>query len=343
MGGKLHRYLRDTVAAGLQLPGLLRPGRIFWRRAQIKKEICVFGLHRVLSNEDRAQSMSLGSIVLRERTFGTLLEYLAEHFEVLTLDSFLVARPSESADSRPRCILTFDDGWNDNYTRAFPLLKKYGIPAVIFLITELIGTPEIFWIEGLATAWGDPSQRKEIRSALRNESPSRGEESEFVAVVEYLKHMPAERRRAHLDGFIFSKGNGFSPNMVDRMMTWGQALEMSRNGVEFGAHTKSHPLLTYETDVQVSCELKSSKQVLEEKLCRPVRTFAYPNGDWDARVRELTIEAGYDCAFSTQPGWHRCGDDHYSIRRVMIHEGNVTGRKGGFSSAVFNLTLTRGG
>ena len=71
-----------------------------------------------------------------------------------------------------------------------------------------------------------------------------------------------------------------------------------------------------------------------------MRAFAYPNGNWDPRVRQAVIAAGYECAFTVRPGWHRRDADPFTMDRILLHEGNVTGRDGSFSPAMFHLTLT---
>jgi peptidoglycan/xylan/chitin deacetylase (PgdA/CDA1 family) len=136
-----------------------------------------------------------------------------------------------------------------------------------------------------------------------------------------------------------SEENCDGPDEVDSMLTWNQAIEMSRDGIEMGAHTVGHPLLSYENDATVERELCVSKQTLEEKLGKKVRAFAYPNGDWDERVRRCVQQVGYEGAFSTRPGWYRQGQDPYIIRRILLHEGNVTDRKGHFSPAMLSLAL----
>jgi hypothetical protein len=80
--------------------------------------------------------------------------------------------------------------------------------------------------------------------------------------------------------------------------------------------------------------------MIEEKLKKKVRAFAYPNGNWDERVRKQVQTAGYECAFTTARGWHRRGEDAYTIRRIMLHEGKVAGLSDEFSTAVVALRLS---
>jgi peptidoglycan/xylan/chitin deacetylase (PgdA/CDA1 family) len=305
-----------------------------------KKEVCVLGLHRVLTKAEQSRSNSLDGMILTDVTFVALLEYLQQRFHVVSLETFFKGETVETDKSKSWCLLTFDDGWRDTYTTAYPWLKKFAMPATVFLATGSIGGRRGFWVEQLKRASRSSASRATIRSVLKEVVGQ--DESQVMSlegIVEWLKRMPAERRHSLLQRLLPSEENCDGPDEVDSMLTWNQAIEMSRDGIEMGAHTVSHPLLSYENDATVERELRVSKQTLEEKLGKKVRAFAYPNGDWDERVRRWVQQVGYEGAFSTRPGWYRQGQDPYIIRRILLHEGNVTDRKGQFSPATLSLAL----
>ena len=339
MAARLRRFLRFAVADVLHYSGAFFLWRFFSQRVLNKKEVCVFGLHRVLTKAEQSRSNSQDGMVLSDVAFVKLLEYLQRRFHVVSLETFLRAAAAEAGKSKPWCLLTFDDGWRDTYTTAYPCLRKFGMPATILLTTGAIEGREGFWVEQLRRAWRVPSSHARVKSVL---SWVAGQNKDRVAevedIVEWLKHMPAEKRRLLLERLLPAENSG-DADEADSMLTWNQVIEMSRDGVEIGAHTVSHPLLSYENDPTVEHELSISKQTLEQKLGRKVRAFAYPNGDWDDRVRCWVEQVGYECAFTTKPGWHDCGEDPYTIRRILLHEGNVTGRNGQFSPAMFSLAL----
>jgi peptidoglycan/xylan/chitin deacetylase (PgdA/CDA1 family) len=303
----------------------------------------VLGLHRVLTEQEKVRSDSLDSIVVREETFEGMLRYLARQFKVVSLDSVLAAEDVDAIDPKPYCVLTFDDGWKDNYTTAYPWLKKFRLPATIFLVTGMVDGPSAFWVERVVAEWQEPRRREHIASGLGALMNQERKQVSLEAGVEFLKRMAANRRQEILSRLLDGDSPPGSDGNVDRMMSWDQIREMSRNGIDFGTHSVTHPLLPFEDDKTVEWELTESKATLEAKLKKQIRAFAYPNGDWDARVRRSVQQSGYRCAFTTRPGWYSEGDDPYTIRRVLIHEGNVTGWKGTFSPAAFSLTLARGG
>jgi peptidoglycan/xylan/chitin deacetylase (PgdA/CDA1 family) len=340
---RVRRVLRLGVADCLRGSGLLRANRFLRRRILGKKEVCVLGLHRILRPAEQSRTKSLGSIVLKEETFATMLEYLSRHYKVVSPENLLAGTSIDPGDRRPCCVLTFDDGWRDNYTTAYPWLRRFGLTASVFVVTGMIESRDVFWVERLAREWQDSTRRGHIASELGTLTSQKAGKAGLKAVVEYLKRMSGERRQEILARLFNGDSDPALRDSVDQMMNWDQIGEMSRNGIDFGAHTVTHPLLPYEADKTVERELLESKATLEAKLGKQVRAFAYPNGDWDERVRKFVQQASYSCAFTTRAGWYCEGDDPYTIRRILIHEGNVTGWDGRFSPAAFTLTLARGG
>jgi len=338
MSARLRRFFHVAAAEALHYSGALALWLWFRRKVQRKGEVCVLGLHRVLSKSEQERSNSLDGMIIRDDTYLALLAYLQRRFEVVSLETFLSGIENGTAPSKPRCIITFDDGWLDTYSRALPGLRKFGLPAVVFLTTGSIGSRGGFWVERVKRAWR--TSREGMRSTLSDVwEPGPAAHADLEAVVEWLKRMPTEKRNAILERMLPANGSSNDPEEVDVMLTWDQAREMSEDGVEIGAHTVSHPLLSYEDEASVERELKLAKQVLEENLGEKVLAFAYPNGDWNKRVLEQVVETGYRCAFTTRPAWHSREKNLYTIPRVLIHEGNITVLAGAFSPAMFALAL----
>ncbi len=304
-------------------------------RSQSPNVVYVLGLHRILNPEQQRQAHSLPGMVMRATTFARLLEFLVQNFRVISLDEFL-SGDDEPSNGRPACLITFDDGWRDNYTTAFPLLLQHRLPATIFLATGFIGTDRTFWPEQLLRAWQNPALREQILQ--RAVQAGYKAHSEPEALIEFLKHLPAARREEILQS-LTERVEGADG---DAMLSWEEAAEMAHAGIRFGSHTVTHPLLTYEDEATVVRELSDSRQQIEEKLRQPVRAFAYPNGAWDPRVRQHVKDAGFACAFTVRSGVHRAEDDPLTVRRFLLHEGCVVGRDGNFSAAVTRFRLAWG-
>lgn len=326
----LRTRLRLAAAGALYRTGALAAHR----RMRRSDEVCIIGLHRVLGVGEYGQAASQPAIVMREETFDRLLAFLKSRFRVLALEEFLAGNGA-AAGYRPRCLITFDDGWRDTYSTAWPLLRRHGLPATVFLATGFLGTERTFWVERLLYLWRDESRRDALRAHFWRQIPAAVAGDDPEPIIEALKRTAAARRERILEPVL----NGAGAGPADRMMSWEQAREMAGDGISFGAHTVTHPLLTFEQDETVERELADSRRAIEERLGRPARAFAYPNGDWDERVRSCVLR-NFESAFTTASGWHRRGQDRFTIRRILLHEGNVTGSAGNFSAAAASLALT---
>ena len=326
----LRHLVKCALAGAVHYSGL-------WKLLRPRKpgDVLVLGLHRVVTDAQRARAHSLPGMLLGEDKFEALLCHLKQRFEIVTLDACLQANLPTA--TRPLCLLTFDDGWEDNFSSAYPLLKRHGIPAAIFLTTGVIGQSAAFWVERLLRA----ARRRgwqEIRSRLVAAAGSPDLGADIESAVEFLKHMPARRREHILAGVLAGEAGGDASG--DAMLTWDQVHAMNHDGISFGAHTVTHPLLTYEEPAEVERELTAAKAKIESELGRPVEAFAYPNGDWNPTVRQAVEAAGYRCAFQVSPGWYDRGDA-FTIRRIFLHDGAVAGWGGGFSPAVFHWLVNR--
>ncbi len=331
MRGNLRQWVKLLVAGVFYHSGGFR--LLLQRRAK-KGSVCVLGLHRILEEAQKKRSNSQEAIVLAAEAFEQMLEFLGRYFRLIPVEAML--QNSDDDASRPRCVVTFDDGWEDNYSQAYPRLKRAGAPATIFLATALVDGSGPFWVDRLRAACGDENHLRTLRQKLALRLRRSAEAITPDEAIEHLKHMPAGDRQAVLEDVLVGS-NGVCDR--DCMLTWEQVRQMSRDGIELGSHTDTHPLLPYEQGAAVENELRVSKEKIERAVEGPVRAFAYPNGDWNERVRVCVRQAGYQCAFTTRPGWFRRGSDPYTVPRILLHDGNVTGLDGKFCPAVFSLTL----
>lgn len=115
-------------------------------------------------------------------------------------------------------------------------------------------------------------------------------------------------------------------DVAEPLLELGQIREMQEGGIEFGSHTMGHPHLTALATEEARREIAESRRRLEDSLCAPCRSFAYPYGDWDARVRGLVAEAGYEVACTTRRAAARPTHDRLALPRINIRRYNVTVR-----------------
>jgi len=329
----LRRSLHYVAALVAYYSGFLWAVRFLRQSVLCRREVCVLGLHRVLSVDEMARTASAPSMVVSAVNFRALLGHLHRKYAVGSLS----ALHALSSGPRPACVVTFDDGWRDNYTNALPLLREAGVPATVFLITELVGTEGLPWVEQLYQLEHTKNHgwRERLQAAL-----GLSEGAPVGTLVERLKQFSSSDRSRWLEIALAGQPH-FAADGVDAMLSWAEVKAMKDDGIEFGGHTASHPLLTYEDEQTTAAELRACREMIANQLGYLPETFAYPNGDWNERVRKQVRDAGFTCAVTTDPGWHALDADSLTTRRVLLHDGNITGpSEKSFSPAMFELTVS---
>jgi peptidoglycan/xylan/chitin deacetylase (PgdA/CDA1 family) len=317
--------MREKLAAALRRTAhclwanlLAASGCLWWAKLQMHRRgaVIVLTLHRVLDDASFSANEDLPGIVVRQRTFEKLAAYIAERYEAVDVGS---TTPGESR-KRLRVAFTFDDGWEDNYTFALAIAQKYGIPLTIFVCPGLTGLRAPFWPERVAVL---------LRAA--------GRLSEIEAVVDELKHCPAEERELWIERFGCG-GATAALRDCDGTLSWEAILAMDRARVRFGSHTQTHQILTMVPADVARRELCDSKRAIEQALGHDCDLFAYPNGEWTPETRAMLAESGYRLAFTTKRGAWTASNDRLAIPRSNVYEDNLIGLTGRFSAAMFEYT-----
>lgn len=287
--------------------------------------------HRVVEPAETGQLLEPGMYVT-PKTFESHILYLKSHFEVCSLKD-LISRRRVVPDptSSPRCVLTFDDGWSDFYSNVFPLLKRYRVPATVFLPTDFIGSERWFWTDRLAhliqrsgEAMDFDSIRQDLPEPLRRQlSRVRGSpEAKLDRSIRILKACANEPIEKAISDLSAERGIGADPP-GRAFLSWEEVEEMSRSGVvQFGSHAASHRILPALDDEAVRHELGSSRLALtSRRVVDPgFIPFCYPNGNMDKRIVAMVRDAGYGAAVTIMPGWNPHDADPFTLRRVGIHQ-----------------------
>ncbi|HET8675281.1 MAG TPA: polysaccharide deacetylase family protein [Blastocatellia bacterium] len=259
--------------------------------------------------------------------FARQLDYLSSHYRVVPL-SALAELMRSGQEVPPRvAALTIDDGYLDAYEIAFPILRRYGVPATIFLVTGFVDRKGWLWTDKLrfltlitrATRLEADLGGEKLRISLSGRA-SRLKAA--TALNSLLKALPDESKEDAINR-IASSLRVSLPELPPHeycSVSWDQAREMESFGMEIGSHTVSHPILTNVSEAVLQAELKESKARLEAELGHTVKLFCYPNGDYDARVRRAVEEAGYRCAVTVEPGLNDNLSDMLALKRVHTEQ-----------------------
>src|SRR5712691_8230847 len=296
---------------------------------RLRGRVLILGYHRVLSDAELHRQFVQPGMYVQERVFETHLRFLRKHFRIISFTEFFVLQHARAWDPQERyCIITFDDGWLDNYLYAYPILRRYQTPATIFVSTAVIGSEEWLWPDklawlltrgGLSTAAVRQRLRPlEARCPWTARLTHRNAAAHIDSAIESCKRM-SDRAIADLLVEMAARLDVELPK--ERLfLEWRHLEEMSRAGIAFGSHGATHRLLPRLPHAEIRAEVAGSLQTLQTRPVNWVPVFCYPNGDYDGAVVNEAQAAGYEAAVSTQPGAERWHDaDLFRLRRVGVH------------------------
>jgi len=258
------------------------------------------------------------------QTFEAQIQWMQQVGHIVHYERLL--DPAAPRD-RPLFTITFDDGWKDNYEYAFPILKKYSAPALIFLATGAIDSGELFWPEDLVTKTHRAVQagkQAEVVAALPQlagdvravKDPAAWTET----CVEELKLMREADRRERINHYYQQVGVDAAP-LRGYIMNWDNVATMHQAGISFGSHTHSHKILKGLPLAEIEEELRRSRDILAARLQAPVDTFCYPNARYNGNEREILARCGYRYAFRLDDlAMSHCSDPYYVPRFLMYEQ-----------------------
>lgn len=258
--------------------------------------------------------------------FARQLDFLARNFHVIDLATLQHALRTGQPLPPRAALITFDDGYIDNYTIAVPLLRARNLPAVVFVVPDFIDHQRL--------PWWDVCSAVVLRTAKTSaELPGLGlvdlsTDQQRVDVcdslVQRLKRMDPPARTELLGALQAALEVESQDQAGPLFMAWDQLRELSGQRIACQSHTQTHPILAQITAEAALHELASSRQRIEAEIQQPVTALAYPNGtpiDYTAQTIEIARTAGYQAAFTTSPGpigYNQLQHTPFAINRIYL-------------------------
>lgn len=300
--------------------------KILWRF--LPPGLYVFNFHRIGSKHDSEFARDVFSC--SETAFEKIILEIKNNFRIVsTLELATAIAKNKKIEDRI-ALITFDDGYIDNYTVAYPILKRHDVTALFFLSTSLINSQRV--------AWWD-----EITFLLRQSigcSVTLPDKSATITLVE--EHIESQiqlfiqntkrQRKTNIPKILAELHQSLNEpvkrleNIPSLFMSWDNIKTMVENNMEVGSHTVSHQILSSLNNDDQAHEIYQSKTTIEMMLSRTITAFAYPVGSKDCYnivSKNLCQQAGYLLAFNNQPGINKIVLDPYDLNRICIDNDNL--------------------
>ena len=310
----LRRLAARGVAALARGSGWLARTR---RRRHQQRDFRLYVLeyHDVTGGEEHEGTVSTAR-------FGAHLRYLKRRFRLTSLATAAAELAVPGGLTEDLAVITFDDGYAGNYEDAWPVLRDEGVPATVFVTTGFLDGEEL-WVDFArraitAARQAAPGLPPEATAAWRETLGAWPPTASTDTLVRQLKYTPPARRNQVLAEL---RQADLELPAAARPLSWAQAAELLAGGVEIGAHTVSHPILSTLDPAQQEIEIRHSRDRIAEAIGKTPTSFAYPNGsarDFDPHTVEILARTGFQAACTTRRGSNRPGCDLLTLKRLGI-------------------------
>lgn len=327
------RLIKSSLAGVAYYSGLLDFYIQLRDRCSSQNRLFILGYHAVVENVARSVEQGMmAPQLISKGVFEKEMEQIGSQFNFLSIDRAVDFIEGKLKLQRDSVVVTFDDGYQGVYDHAYPILKKKGIPAALYLCSDYVGTPRLFYhdrlfylvrkmiYDGLSLGQALSQAGLYLEQALpKGEAP--------LAVTRFLLETFSSNRLDRLIGALQKELDAAEEDFPSeaKNLSWEAAQEMSQNGITIGSHTAGHRLLSEAEPRHVLEELRISKAQLESRLGNKVLHLAYPDGRYNPFVVEAARACGYRSACTTQDFINRIGGNPYLLGRQLFWENSNWG------------------
>lgn len=278
----------------------------------------VIGYHRVVEDFASSAKTSIPSMLVSRRMLERHLDWIGRRFRFISLDELGARLEGRDGREDPVAAITFDDGYRDFYDHALPVLQRKGVPAAVFVVTDLVGTKRV------------QVHDKLYLLLAQRFGPTR-------ALLETLPQAEIEKVIQTLESEVPISEDTLRPFYS---LTWEMLQEIRRAGVTIGSHTRTHVLMTNENRQRVREEVAGSRQEIEGRLGTGVQHFAYPSGLFNTATVDAVAVAGYRFGYTTCT--HRdAGFPLLTVPRTLLWENSCLDSHGLFSGPILSCQVHR--
>ncbi len=332
----------------MRVPGVYRLKRAARRfRNRFRPTALVLLYHRIIDLPSDPQLLCV-----TKKHFAEHLEVLKKRANVISLKHLNQNLHNQNLIGRS-VVVTFDDGYADNFHNAKPLLEQFDIPATVFVASGYLENQSGFWWDELDRLLLEPGtlpnslrlsingneqkwelknwssyseadyQRYQPWNVLDKNDPT-SRQSIYRSLHLFLRPFSDKERRNVLDQLRTLAGTKSEGRPSHRTLSVDEIFRLDKGGlIEIGSHTVTHPVLSKLSSTEQRFEIQKSKIDLEEIVGHPIASFAYPYGskdDYTDETVDFVRKTGFECACSNFFDIVHQGIGHFQLPRVLIRD-----------------------
>jgi peptidoglycan/xylan/chitin deacetylase (PgdA/CDA1 family) len=311
---------------------LFRSGLFALWRHWNRKRITILALHGVTGRHTSASWTPLWERPTTER-IALVLKQLSSHYTYISIQDAVSILDGSAPAVDHGLVVTFDDGYRNNFTEALPVLEELGVPASFFVATGYVESGRSYWVDRMDYALQHAPDDRRLLKCDGYEFDFRGLDHDELAEAYRKMRVSLKRNERNdedllriVDSFCEFLESGSETTISDvietdahaAIATWAEQGAACAKGVTIGSHTVDHFRLTSIPESDVDRQVVDSKNEIERNLKIDCEYFCYPNGNLDDFVRDRVAEAKYRAAVASRKGRNSPGDDLFRLKRYSM-------------------------
>ena len=283
-----------------------------------------FNYHRI--GEPNSTPYDPNVYSCNEEVFEKHIQFYKSNFDIISIEELKSLSKSSANFNNKFSIISFDDGYIDNYEVAYPILKSYQTPAIFFIATDFIDKDILPWWDEIAFLV-KKSEQKTIQLSGWNKALTITSLNECDVIKNVLQTIKIDAATTMHEKIVLLKiALGIDKDFItpheNLFVNWDMLREMKNNGMSIGSQSCSHHIMSHLSKSEQRTEAYNSKQRIYHEIKEDISCFAYPVGGKDAftlETEKVLSDTGYEFGFSFIPGINRkLGDNKYHLNRFSI-------------------------
>jgi peptidoglycan/xylan/chitin deacetylase (PgdA/CDA1 family) len=333
---RLRRAAKAAAAGAILATGAHRLVRAVRTRQAGGARVLLLSYHRAVLDWAEGAREAIPSMLVSAATLRRHLEHLARSWEIVSLsDAARILAEGPRGPARAFAAITFDDGYADNHAVALPVLSALKIPATVYVATGFTGTDARFVHDRLFATLRELGRRGIRPEAAGLEAPVQAflTAAAGASATETLDRLIAWAPHGAVLAVAAALEERTGRTAADlpggaRPLDWDEVKDLAGAGLDVGGHSVRHAALPNLPLSEARREIEGCRDAIAERLGRPPRHFAYPNGFHSPAIRRSVRDAGYETGSTTEDRENVRGCDPYALRRKVLWEGSTLGPLG---------------
>ena len=292
-----------------------------------KNQITIYLFHGVINKKIKSMRNYTGKHIEKKK-FQKLMKKLSKHGNPISINDAVLSLQGKNKIKSKSFVITFDDGFYNNISVAYPILKKLNIPFTIYLTTKFIDKNSMSWVDQIEYCV-DKTKNKEILIPKYNKKFLITNNKEKINLMNFIRKRIKLDKKCNPNLFAkkMIKKLGFKNNLKSKLiivkkLSWSD-VRMYKNDrlITFGGHSHSHLTLGFLNNKILNKEIGISVKKIKKHLNLKNIHYSYPEGSeitFTKKVIDKLKDNNVISSVTTIDGSNKCGQDLYRLKRVFV-------------------------